>query len=68
MKLIVDVQDNRVPFFMELISSLSFVKAKPISKEKAVLMGEIEEAVKNVRLAKEGKIKAKPLSELLDEI
>ena len=68
MKLIVDVKDSQVPFFMELISNLSFAKANPISREKARLIEEIEEAVKNVRLVKEGKLKAKPLSEVLDEI
>jgi len=53
MKLIVDVKDYQVPFFMELINNLSFVKASPISREKARLIEEIQQAVKNVKLVKE---------------
>lgn len=68
MKLIIDVKDQKVPFFMELINNLSFVKASPVSKEKALLIAEIEEAVNNVRLVKEGKMEAKSLHELLNEI
>jgi hypothetical protein len=68
MKVLVDIQDNKAAFVMELLNSLSFVKAKPITNEKALLLGEIKEAVENVKLAKQGKLKAKPLNELLDEV
>jgi len=46
----------------------SFVKAKPITKESALLLEEIKEAVENLKLAKQGKLKAKPLNELLNEL
>jgi hypothetical protein len=68
MKVLVDIRDNKADFVMELLNSLSFVKAKPITNEKALLMGEIREAVENVKLAKQGKLKAKPLNELLNEL
>lgn len=68
MKVLVDVQDSKAPFFMELMHSFHYVKAKPITNEKALLMEEIKEAVENVKLAKKGKLKAKPLNELLNEL
>lgn len=68
MKVIVEIKDSKAEFVMELLNSLSFVKAKPISDEKALLIEEIKEAVKNVKLAKQGKLKAKPLNELLNEL
>jgi hypothetical protein len=68
MKVLVDIRDNKAAFVMELLNNFSFVKAKPISDEKALLMEEIKEAVENVKLAKRGKLKAKPLNELLDEL
>lgn len=68
MKVLVDIRDNKADFVMELLNSLSFVKAQPISEEKAELIEEIREAVKNVKLVKQGKLKAKPLSELLREL
>ena len=38
MKVILDIKDNKAAFVMELLSSLSFVKAKPLSDETAVLV------------------------------
>lgn len=66
MKVILDIKDNKASFVMELLSSLSFVKAKPITKEKAQQMEELKEAVDNLNKIKEGKMKAKPLNELLN--
>ena len=68
MKVLVDIKDNKADFVMELLNSLSFVRAQQISEEKAQLIEEIREAVKNVKLVKQGKLEAKPLSELLREL
>ena len=68
MKVLVDIRDNKAAFVMELLNSFSFVKAKPITNEKALLFEELKEAVDNVKLAKQGKLKAKPLNELLNEL
>ena len=38
------------------------------SKNKAILIKEIKEAVRNLKLVKEGKLKAQPLKELLSEL
>jgi hypothetical protein len=68
MKVLVDIRDNKAAFVLELLNSLSFVKVKSITDEKAQLMEEIKEAVENVKLVKQGKLKPKPLKELLDEL
>ena len=68
MKLLVEIRDNKAAFVMELLNNFSFVKAKPITNEKALLLEEINEAVENVKLAKQGKLKAKTLNELLNEL
>ena len=68
MKILVDIRDNKAAFVMELLNNFSFVKAKPITNEKALLMEDIKEAVENVKLVKQGKLKGKPLNELLDEL
>ena len=68
MKVLIDIRDNKAAFVMELLNNLPFVKAKPISDEKALLIEEIKEAVENVKLAKQGKLRAKPLNELLNEL
>lgn len=68
MKVILDIPDNKAAFFMELLNSFSFVKAKTISPEKAQVLLELKEAVETLNLVKEGKLKARPAKELLHEI
>jgi len=68
MKAVLDIADSKVLFMMELLNSFSFVKVKPITAEKALLLSEIREAVDNVNLVKKGKLQARPAKELLDEI
>lgn len=53
---------------MEVLRSLPYVKAKTISNEKAALLLEIKEAVDEVKLIKQGKLKGISAKKLLDEI
>jgi hypothetical protein len=68
MKVLLDIKDSKASFVMELLQSFSFVKAKPLTDEKAQLMAEIREAVENLKLVRQGKLKARPAKELLDEL
>ena len=68
MRILLDIKDSKAVFFMELLKNFSFVKAKPIDENKNIFVEEFKEAINNVKLAKQGKIKAKPLGELLDEL
>ena len=68
MKVLLDIKDNKAEFVMELLDSLSFVKAEPISKTKAQFLKEFKEAANEVSLAKQGKVKLKTAEQLLDEL
>jgi hypothetical protein len=68
MKVLLDIKENKVSFVMELLSSLNFVKAKPLSDEKAELISNIREAVEELKLVRQGKLKGIPAKELLDEL
>lgn len=68
MKVILDIKDSKAAFVMELLSSLSFVKARPLSDENAVLVDEIKEAVKDLKLVRQGKLKARPARDLINEL
>ena len=69
MKVLVEIPDNKASIALEVLRSLIFVKkADPISAEKSLLMEEIREAVHNLNLVKQGKAKAKPARELLNEL
>ena len=68
MKILLEVKDDKAPFIMELLNNFRFVKAKPLNDDKAQLISEIKEAVENLRLVKEGKLKPKSARALLDEL
>ena len=68
MKVILDIKDKKAAFVMELLSSLSFVKAKPLSDENAVLVDEIKEAVEELKLVRQGKLTARPARDLINEL
>jgi len=66
----IHIPDNKVPFFMELVKNLKFIKKfetnEGTSKEE-VLQG-LQKAVEEVNQIKAGKKKAQPLSEFLNEL
>ena len=69
MKILLDIKDNKAAFFMEVLKSFNFVKkATPLSDAKANLMQDIREAVEELRLVKEGKLKARNAEDLINEL
>ena len=82
MKIELEVANNQADFAMEVLQSLSFVKkATPQTKQKLTtittaqkkantkkLFKEIKEAVEEVKLIKQGKVKSKSLEEFLNEL
>ena len=68
MKVLLDIKDSKAASLLEVLRGLSYVKAEPLSEEKALLLKEIKEAVKEMKLIREGKLKARPVKELLDEL
>ncbi len=68
MKVLLDIKDNKAEFVMELLKSLSFVKAKPISQPKSRLMKEIQESVEEMKLIRSGRKKARSAEDFLNGI
>ena len=71
MKVLIDVQDNKLAAFMEMIKGHSYLKAKPLSVPDEKLLEEINEikkAFKSVEQIKAGKLKGRPAEELLNEL
>lgn len=68
MKVLLDVKDEKVPFFMELLKNFKFVRAKPLTDEKEQLVAEIKEAVENLKLVREGKLKARNAEDFIYEL
>lgn len=68
MKAVLDIKDSKVSFIMEWLRNFSFVKIQPIINEKALLLGELKEAIDTVNLAKKGNAQLRLAKELLNEI
>jgi hypothetical protein len=68
MKLLLDIPDNKAKSFIEVLKSISFVKAKPLTDSKALLMEEIREAVEEMKLIRKGKKKARNAEDFLNEL
>ncbi|MBP6550694.1 MAG: hypothetical protein KA208_03155 [Flavobacterium sp.] len=68
MRVLLDIKDSKAMHLLEVLKGLSYVKTKMISEEKALLMEEIKEAVEELALIRQGKLKGIPAKQLLDEL
>jgi hypothetical protein len=70
MKVILEIRDNRIPFFMELVKSLDYVNViKEIKdKKKSQFIEDMAEAFNDVKLYEKGQKKLKSAKELLNEL
>ena len=68
MKVLLDIKESKAAFILELLDSFSYVKTKPLTPYKAQVLEELQEAVENMKLVKEGKLKPRPAKDLLDEL
>lgn len=82
MQLLLDIREDKVGFVLELLSNLPFVKTKKVKQpdlvaepqeeyiprtEEEILAG-LSEALHEVKLHKEGKIKLQSARDFLDEL
>ena len=68
MKVLLDIPDSKAPSLLEVLRGISYVKAKPLTDTKATLMAEIRDAVEEMKLVRQGKVKARPIEDLLNEL
>ena len=68
MKILLDIPDNKATSLMDVLRSISYVKAKQLTDAKALLMEEIREAVEEMKLIRAGKKKARNAEDFLNEL
>ena len=68
MKVLLNIEDDKVDFVMELLNSLSFVKAKPLTPQNAEVLESIKDAAEEMKLIKAGKMKARNAEDLFNEL
>jgi hypothetical protein len=62
------ITDKKYTHFVELVKSLGYVKKVEDEASKKIILKGIEEGLKEVKLIKTGKKKAKSLNEFLREL
>jgi len=68
MKVILDIKDEKASFMIEVLKNFKDVKTTPISSYKADVLEGLNEAIHEVKLIKQGKLKGIPAKDLLDEL
>ncbi len=68
MKILLEIPDNRAVSLMEVLRSISYVKAKPLTESKARLLSELKDAIDEINLIKAGEKTARNAEEFLNEL
>ena len=68
MRIILDINEDKKDFVLELLRNLPFVKFKQVSKIKSEQLNVISEGFEDLKKLKSGKIKGTPISELINEL
>lgn len=68
MRVLLDIQDEKVPFIIEVLKNFKFVKVELLTPYKAKVFKGIEKGFKEMQQIRAGKLKGIPAKELLNEI
>jgi len=68
MKILLEIPDNKAISFMDVINSISYVKAKSITEVKARLLSEMKDAIDELNLIKKSEKTARNAEDFLNEL
>ncbi len=68
MKVLLDIPDSKASSLMEVLKSISYVKAIRLTETKAMILTDLKEAVEEMKQIKTGKKKAKNAEDFLNEL
>ena len=68
MKVLLDIQDNKALYLLDVLKGLRFVKTTQLTDGKAEVMSEIREAVEEMKQIRSGKKEARNAEDFLNEL
>ena len=68
MQYLLEVDDNKDKFLLEILKHFRFVKTRPLTKTNLQFVKELQQSVQEVNQAKRGKIKLQKAKDLLNEL
>ena len=63
-----NIKESKFQFFMELIKSLDFVQVDDDGDSREAILKNVKKGLKEVKLAKKGKLKTTPARDFLNEV
>ena len=67
-RVILDIPDSKINFFMELVNNLGFKKVQRLSDEQKEFVDDLKQSLQEVELHRQGKIKLQPARDFLNEL
>jgi hypothetical protein len=67
-RVILDIPDNKINFFMELVYNLGFKKVKRLSNTQKEFVDDLKNSLDEVEQHRQGKIKLQPARDFLNEL
>lgn len=67
-RVIVEIPDNKLSFFMELLNNLGIKKVKNLSEQQKREVNDLQHSLEQVKQHQEGKIKLQSARDFLNEL
>lgn len=67
-RIIIDIPDSKVGFFMELIKNLGIKKVQKLSDKQESFVDDLQHSLEQVKQHQEGKIKLQSAEDFLNEL
>ena len=67
-KVVIEIPDNKIGFFLELVNNLGFRKVKRLSREQSEFVDDVRESLEEVEQHLNGSKKLKNATDFLNEL
>lgn len=67
-RVVIDIPDNKLKFFMELVNNLGFKKVRQLDAEQQEFVDDLQHSLKEVKLMQEGRLEKQSAEDFLNEL
>ena len=67
-KVVIDIPDNKIKFFMELVNNLGFKKVRQLTSDQQEFVDDLQQSLEEVKLMQEGKLEKQSAEDFLNEL
>ena len=67
-RVVIDIPDNKLKFFMELVNNLGFKKVRQLTHEQQEFVDDLQHSLEEVKLMQEGKLEKQSDEDFLNEL